>query len=137
LGVRKVAKIFGVSKSTLNNWSKNIPLVYNTDNFKSFIKPEYLKFIKNSLNQNPYQTQKDLLNKLIKKIYIDESVILIKKILKILNYTEKKAQHKIYNNNLKKHLINKREFKRKVKNINKEDIICLDEVAIDRNTYKC
>jgi transposase len=139
LGVRKVAKIFGISKSTLHNWNKNIPLVYNNDNFKNTIKPEYLNFVKNSLNQNPYQTQKDLLNKLIKKFNINEnvSVSLIKKILKILNYTKKKAQRKIYNNNLKKHLMNKREFKKKIKNINKDDIICLDEVAIDRNTYKC
>jgi hypothetical protein len=32
--------------------------------------------------------------------------------------------------------MNKREFKKKVRNINKEYIICLDEVAIDSNTYK-
>ena len=54
--IRNVAKIFGIGKSVLNNWNKNLPLKYaNIESIKITIKPEMLKYVKNSLNQNPYR----------------------------------------------------------------------------------
>lgn len=135
--LRSVSNIFGVSKSSLNNWSKNLPLKYIDDpkiNIK--IKPEMIKYIKNSLNQNPYKTQIELLNKLNCKFNSNLSLHHVKTILKILNYTKKKAIRKLYNKNLKEHICNKSKFKKLVKKLDKSKIICLDEVSIDRNTYE-
>ena len=94
-----------------------------------------LNFVKRSLCLNPYQIQTEMLEKINKKFNLDLSLNIIKKILKILNYTKKKASRRFYNKDLKKHKHNKREFKKKIKKINKDDIICLDEVGITRDTY--
>jgi len=136
LGLRKVAKIFGISKSSLCSWNKNLPLKYNNiEKINLTIKLEYVKFIKNSLNQNPYQTQKEMQERLNKKFNVDISISSIKKILKILNYTKKKACRKFYNKNLKELLCSKKKFKKIAKSLNKDDIICLDEVGITKDTY--
>lgn len=141
LSLRNVAKIFGISKSVLFNWTLNLPLKYNEKynekyNNSNNITPEMLKFLKRSLYLNPYQIQSEMIKKINKKFSLDLSVNIIKKMLKILNYTKKKASRRFYNKDLKKHKCNKREFKKKIKKINKDDIICLDEVGITRDTYK-
>ena len=135
LSVRKVAKIFGISKSILNKWSKELPLKYNNESNKTVITVDMLNFLKNSLNQNPYQIQKDLADKISLKFNLNISINIVQKMLKIIGYSKKKAIRKLFNKNLKEHKCNRKEFKKKIKNINKEDIICLDEVAVDRNTY--
>jgi len=136
LSLRSVAEIFGISKSVLFNWTLNLPLKYNDNkNNYNIITVEMLNFVKRSLCLNPYQIQTEMLEKINKKFNLDLSLNIIKKILKILNYTKKKASRRFYNKDLKKHKHNKREFKKKIKKINKDDIICLDEVGITRDTY--
>jgi transposase len=136
VGLRKTAKIFGVSKSVLFNWNKHLPLKYtNIENINLTITPEMLKFLKNSLNQNPYQTQKEMQERINKRFDYDISQTIIQKMLKILNYTKKKACRKFYNKNLKELLCNKKKFKKIAKTLNKDKIICLDEVGITKNTY--
>ena len=135
--LRFVSDIFGISKSTLNNWSRSLPLKYTDDTkINTKIKPEMIKYIKNSLSQNPYKTQIELLDKLNCKFKSYLSLHHIKTILKILNYTKKKAIRKLYNKNLKDHICNKCKFKKLVKKLDKNKIICLDEVSIDRNTHE-
>ena len=108
LGLRKVAKIFGISKSVLSNWNINLPIKYaNIEKINLTITPEMLKFLKNSLNQNPYQTQIEMKERINKNFNYDISTTIIQKILKILNYTKKKACRKFYNKNLKELLCNK------------------------------
>lgn len=137
LGLRKVAKVFGISKSTLFNWNINLPLKYTYNEKTSLtITPEILNFLKNSLNQNPYQTQKEMIERINKKFNIAISATIIQKILRIINYTKKKASRKFYNKNLKEHICNKKKFKKIVKSSDKNKIICLDEVGITRDTYK-
>ena len=137
IGLRKTAKIFSISKSVLFNWQKYLPLKYtNIENINLSITPEMLKFLKNSLNQNPYQTQKEMQERINKKFNYDISTTIIKKMLKILNYTKKKACRKFYNKNLKELLCNKKKFKKLAKSLDKDKIICLDEVGITKDTYK-
>lgn len=111
--IRKTSKIFCVSKSSISGWIKYLPLKYNNiEKQSNKITPELLKFLKNSLNQNPYQTQKQMLEKINKKFSLDVSIHVIKTILKILKYTRKKAIKRLFNKNLKEHICNRNKFKK-------------------------
>lgn len=137
LSSRKVAEIFGISKSILCYWLKELPLIYSSvaTNKSQNITVEMLNFVKNSLNHNPYQIQKVIQEKLNKKFNIDISIFTVRTILKIIKYTKKKVSRKLYNKDLKMHKYNRKEFKKKIKKIKKEDIICIDEVGVTRDTY--
>ena len=131
--LRYVEQIFAVSKSVIANWIKELPITYkNITNITPKIKDQYISFIKKSLNHNPFQTQKQLQEKLSSKFNIDVSSHLIRTILKTINYTKKKVSRKLYNADLKAHKLNRKEFKKKIKNINKDDIICIDEVGVNK-----
>jgi len=134
--LRNTSKIFGVSKSIINYWLKKLPIKYlSSKNKEKSIDIKILNFIKRSLDHNPFQTQTSMKNKINKKFNMNISISIIKNALKIIGYTKKKVSRKLYNRNLKNHILNQKEFMNKIKTINKKDIICLDEVGVNRNTY--
>jgi transposase len=53
--------------------------------------------------------------------------------MKICGFSKKKAIKKLYNKELVKHKLDKKDFKKKVKGIKKEDIYCVDEFGIKGN----
>jgi len=135
VSLRYTSEIFCVSKSIISVWLNKIPIKYIKNVNKIEINNELLSFVKNSLNQNPFQTQIELRDKLNKKFDRDESVCIIKKILKIIGYSKKKVSRKLYNNDLKKHLNKQKEFVKQVKKIDHNKIISIDEVSVNRNTF--
>jgi transposase len=132
---REVAKIFGISKSILNYWIKELPIRYSNVEIKNKITSEMLKFLKNSLNHNPFQTQQVMQQKINYKFKLDISLFIIKNMLKIIGYTKKKISRKLYNRDLKQHICKQKEFCKKIKKINTDDIICIDETGVTRDTY--
>lgn len=136
LSTRAVAKIFSVSKSVLCNWLKELPIVYNNNkHITSNITSKMLLFLKNSLNHNPYQTQSNMMHKINNKFNINISSFTIKTMLKIIGYSKKKVSRKLYNKNLKEHICKHKKFKKEIKTININDIVCIDETGVTRNTY--
>ncbi|ATZ81162.1 hypothetical protein BMW23_1119 [Bodo saltans virus] len=135
VSLRYKSEIFCVSKSIINVWLNKIPIKYIKNVNKIEINNELLSFVKNSLNQNPFQTQIELRDKLNKNFDRDESVCIIKKILKIIGYSKKKVSRKLYNNDLKKHLNKQKEFVKQVKKIDHNKIISIDKVSVNRNTF--
>ena len=91
--------------------------------------------MKNSLNQNPYQTLNNLKTKIKKKF--DKSICCktVSNYLKIINYKKKRAVKKLYKNNLKEYFQEKNKFFNNIQKIKKEDIICIDESCINGELY--
>lgn len=134
--LRKVGRLFAVSKSVIKNWINKLPLKYNKKDDKMNNNTiRIMKFIKNSLNQNPFQTQKMIQEKMVNKFDVDISLVKIRKMMSIIGYTKKKVSRKLYNNDAKKLKLKRKEFKKLIKNKSKNDIICVDEVGITKETY--
>ena len=138
--VRSTSKIFSISKSSVANWIKNIPIKYSCDNYaKTSITTDMLKFIKKSLDHLPFQTQIDMMNKINKNFGVDISVYTIRIILKIIGYSKKKVSRKLFNRDIKEHILKRKNFSKSMKEIikknGKDSIISLDESGITRDTY--
>ena len=134
--LRKVSDIFSINKSSLHEWIYNLPLKYNNNAIKhDKIKDEHLKYIKRSLDHNPSQTQLDLSNKINLKFNINFTTYHIKIILKVIGYTKKKLQRKLYYKYLKGLIIKQKEFKKKAKYLDKNKTICIDEVGVNKDTF--
>ena len=96
---------------------------------------DIINFIKKSLSIQPFQTLYKLQGKIKKKFNTDLSIKIISKYVKIARFSKKKITRRLYNNDLKKHKLNRSQFRKKIKTIPQEDIICLDETGVNRNTY--
>ena len=55
--------------------------------------------------------------------------------MRSINYSKKKIVRRFYNKSLQEHILNRKQFGQTIKNINKDDIICIDESGITRETY--
>ena len=134
--LRKIEKIFSVPKSTIHNWLINNTKKQHQIDKKNTEPGKILLFLKNSLNHNPFQTLSVLLYKINKKFNEDFSMTKIKNFMKLIGYTKKKVTLRKYNvKNLKDHILTRKQFKKMIKKINKDDIISLDEVGVTRNTF--
>ena len=132
---RELENEFDISKSTIQRWVLN-------NGLNEPIKVEYknrirlLSYIKNSLNQNPFQTLDMLKVKILTKFDITISKKTVSNYMKIIGYSKKKIVRRLYNTKLlKDHLATRKKMKKRLKNINKEDIVCIDECAINREVY--
>jgi putative transposase len=141
LNCLSTSKIFNVARSTIKKWQneyieKNIKLKYTR-----FIKnieenQKILEFTKKLVKSNPYITYYELKLKIKEQFNIQYYDHNIRQILKKLNLTRKKVKyiHKIDENKLKYITNRKKEYYDKIKNININKIISIDESAfIDNN----
>ena len=132
---RELENEFDISKSTIQRWVLNNGLNEPTKvEYKNRIR--LLSYIKNSLNQNPFQTLDMLKVKILSKFGIIISKKTVSNYMKIIGYSKKKIVRRLYNTKLlKEHLTTRKNMKKRLKNINKEDIVCIDECAINREVY--
>jgi transposase len=137
--LRNISTFFNISKSALHNWVKNSN---NTNNTKektesnSKVNIQVLHFLKRSLDHNPFQNLNILAIKIFKKFNILYTKKTISNYLKIIGYSKKKITRRLYNKkDYKEHLQLRKDMKEKLKKLNKNDIICLDECSINRNTH--
>ena len=132
---REIETMFDISKSTLQRWVSNNGLNKPT-------KVEYknriimLKYIKNSLNQNPFQTLHMIKVKILSKFNISISIKTVSNYMKIIGYSKKKIVRRLYNTKLlKEHLLKRKRMKKFLKKTNKNDMVCIDECSINRELY--
>ena len=138
--LRECSKIFGIPKSTIGSWLQDYPKCNkntNTNINNNVMKGEYLSFIKKSLDYNHFQTKLQLVNKINERFNISFTTYHISKILRIICYSRKKVTRQLYNKNIQKIIYSRKQFKHILKNINKDDIICIDETGITRDTVNC
>lgn len=136
--IRTIAKQLGISKSSICRWVNKYKNDNNNDNNNHDNNrniSNILNFLKNSLNQNPFQTLPMIEEKLHKKLNICVSTKTISKYLKIIGYTKKKVVKRLYNKKLKDHLKDRKVFMKKIKKINTDDIVCIDESYINGKIY--
>jgi transposase len=135
--LRSISQKFDISKSSLQRWVNNICLEEAEKKVDCQDRIKILNFLKRSLDLIIYCLQN--LEMLKNKISIKFNTILTKKTisnyLKIINYSKKKITKRFYNNLLKDHLLNRKNMKKKLKKINKNDIVCIDESGINRKLY--
>lgn len=129
--IREISKIFSISKSTIHRWINNKEK--NGPDIKNSISSELIcSTISNIILRDPFVTIKNvqqMVHKTInKKISISGIYIYFKK----LKFSYKKVSFRSYSNikNLNKQVKN---FKKIVKKIKLNNIICLDESFIKTN----
>ena len=133
--LRTIAEEFNLSKSSLHRWINDISVI-KTEKKNIYKKRlEILTFLKRSLGHNPFQNLKMLNNKINKKFDIDITTKTISNYMKIIGYTKKKIVRRLYNKSLKDHLLKRKIIKDKIKTLNFEDIVCLDECGINRKLH--
>lgn len=128
--LRKVAELLDIGKSTIHRWVKNmiIPAKMDMDNMINFIK----KLIDNDKFITIRKIRDEIL-KISKKMYSLSFIYTIVK--KKLNYSYKKVSNKLYSNI--EILKEKREkFIKKIRRINKNKIISIDETYLYSNHSK-
>ena len=64
--IRKIASMFFVSQSSLSRWINNVCLTRKKYTVRDNVR--VLRFIKNSLNHNPFQTLRSLKERIFKKL---------------------------------------------------------------------
>jgi transposase len=135
--LRVIALDLEVSKSSVHRWYIKYFINKKSANEKTkvFKNIEILHFLKRSLNHNPYQTLEILKMKIFKKYKIKVSISTVSNYLQIIGYSKKKITKRFYNKCKTNQLLKRKDFLKKVRKINREDIICIDETAINRNTY--
>ena len=131
--ISQTAVIFEISRKTIYNWIK----LYDKNELspnrvrKQKIKNDVINFIKTYVLTDHVFNYKILLNLIAIKYKINISKSTVYNILKENNITRKKVITKIIKKDLimlKKDTI---EFKNKIKTINKDNIISIDETSID------
>lgn len=81
------------------------------------------------------QTLDELRTKIHNKFNIYKSTTTISNYIKLIKYKRKRTQIKLYGSTFKKYKQAKKEFERKIRKINKNDIICIDESYINGSLY--
>lgn len=136
---RKTETLLGISKSTLQNWvtkymdnqtlnlSKRKRIGKVSDDVKTYI----FSHVKN----NPFTTIMELKKLVISKFSIKISSSTIFNILKSLNLSRKKITKKLYNKSIHEKNTKINEFKKTIKNIDKNQIISIDETYFYQEMY--
>lgn len=133
--LRSIEIDFDVTKSSLHRWINNISVVKNPK-ISIFIKrANILKFLKRSLDHNPFQNLNLLKNKIKLKFNNNITIKTVSNYLKIIGYSKKKITRRLYNKSLKEHKLNRKRMKKQLKKIKNEDIICIDESCINKKLY--
>ena len=138
---RKLSIIFNVSKSTIHRWLSNIILPININKQNSKLVNTHknitvLNFLKRSLDHNPFQNLNVLNIKVFKKFNISLSKKTISNYIKLIGYSKKKLTRRLYNTkNLKDHLDYRKQKLKEIQKIKIDDLICLDECSINRDTH--
>ena len=137
--IRNIASDFDVSKSSLQRWATDESLdlkevdesiqLYNEDKVKM------LQFLKRSLDQNPFQNLEMLKERIAKKFSFYCTTKTVSNYLKIIGYSKKKIVRRLYNKTLKEHMLDRKNMKKRLKKINKDDIICIDECGVNGEIY--
>lgn len=146
VSLRTIANQLCLSKSSISRWvnkydrdeinsnNENISDDINVNN-KNEIIQRILLFLKNSLNQNPFQTLEIIKENMKRKLNIFISTKTISKYLKIIGYRKKKVVKRFYNKRLRDHINDRKIFIRKIRKINPNDILCIDETYINEKIY--
>ena len=125
--------MFFVSKSSLSRWINNVCLTRKKYTVRDNVR--VLRFIKNSLNHNPFQTLRSLKERIFKKLGKSYCLSTIGKYISIIGYSKKKIVKRMYRGSLSDQLRKRKFFEKEIRKINKNDIICIDESYINGNIY--
>ena len=154
---REIETLFNIPKTTAHRWytqcSKYFEDINNTNKVIDIMTEKkdkqieennqnilnnnrnIIRYINKSLSIQPFQTQHDLQNKIEKKFNVSLTIKTISKYIKNSGFSKKKITRRLYNKNLKEHQLKRKQFRKFIKKIPKDDIICLDETGINRNTH--
>lgn len=91
--MRELSNIFNIPKSNISRWCNkhyHNPNFINKSQTSCQININIIKFIKNSIAQNPFQTLLELKIKILKKFKIDMSISAMSKYMKIAKLSKKK-----------------------------------------------
>lgn len=135
--INDILKIFGISNGCLYNWIN----LYNEGNLKekkSYIKKSIITldikcYIRSYILKNANFYYKNLIKTIKRKYNIMISKSSLYDTISKLNITRKKFKKRIIPNKNKYKLMTK-QFKNKIKNISKDDILCIDETSINTHT---
>ena len=135
--ITEILKIFNISNGTLYNWiNKYTQGVLNEKksyNKKSIVTSEVKCYIRSYILKHANFYYKNLLKLIKKKYNIQISKSLLYDIIGKMNITRKKFKQRIIPNKNKYKLMIK-QFKNKIKRIQQDDIICIDETSINTHT---
>lgn len=136
VSINDIIKIFNISSSSLFNWIK----LYNNNELhaekkqytkKSKITPIVKSYIKSYVIKKVNFDYKKLISMIKRKFKISISKSSIYNILSELSITHKKIKNKPIIKNKKLHNKDKKQFIKKINNININDIISIDETSFD------
>ena len=133
--LRHISKNFDISKSSLHRWINNKYIIKTEKKTEYKIRANILGFLKRSLDHNPFQNLYMLKNKIFIKYDLEVSKSTLSNYLKIIGYSKKKITRRLYGKSLKEQTLNRKNMKKKLKKINNNDIICIDESGIHRELY--
>lgn len=126
---RNIAKLLDISKSTIHRWVNNITQHRQINNIDFII-----KFVKCVIDRNKFITIKQIVCKIKNKFNKTYSQSFIYTIIKkTLNYSFKKINNKNFNKSINDLKMKHNIFKKQIKNINTNNIICIDETYIHSN----
>ena len=127
--LRKVAKLLNIGKSTIHRWINNL-----SNNKKKINIDNIIAFIHQCINKNKFIKMKDIQRKIHNKFQRKLSLSFIYCIItKKIKYTYKKVNNKFYNKSIKDLHKKQKEFEKKLKTINTNNIICIDETYVHVN----
>lgn len=134
--LRSIEDDFDLSKSSLHRWvnDKHMNITVDRSNTKR-VNIDALNFLKRSLDQNPFQNLNMLRTKLANKLSFYCTIKTVSNYLRIVGYSKKRIVRRLYNKSLKAHLTTRKQMKHKLKRLNKDDIICIDESGINGDIY--
>lgn len=158
LSFRKIDEYFDIAKSTAHRWYNQCKNNFNDinltdevidiiieqkekkkikENEKNIINKNLnvLNFIKKSLSIQPFQTLCDLQGKIKNKFDVQLTLKVVSKFVKIIGFSKKEITRRLFNNNIKQHKLMRKQFRKFIKKIPQDDIICIDETGINRNIY--
>jgi transposase len=94
-----------------------------------------IQFINKSLCIQPFQTHQMLQNKIQTKFKIFLTPKMISTYIKLAGFSKKKVTRRLYNIDINKHLLKRKQFLKKVKKIKHQNIISVDESGINRHIF--
>lgn len=128
------SRIFQISKSTIHRWINldhtNITKTYSRHLNHSKITSPITSFILKLIVDNPFITASKIKYYLYKLLDFSISTTSIYKIIKNNHFTHKKISKQLFYKSLDDIYSQQSIFQSKVKNINMDDIICIDESYI-------
>lgn len=125
--IRDISNIFKISKSTIHRW------INKTNMTKNIVNCNIINEIINKLvKENPFITLKMMQTKIRETIHKNISISGVYIHVQKLKLTYKKVSNKMYSN-MKNLCAITKYFKKRIKRIKLNDIICLDESYIQTN----